>query len=398
MQANLRELAESYRPRLIAFAQRLIQTPSLSGQEGAVAELVAQEMHVLVYDRVWTDALGNVIGLVRGQGGGSALFNAHMDHVAPGDESLWPYPPYEGHIGEGHLWGRAASDVKGTLAAQVYALGALHQAGLVPSGDCYMSAVVMEEIGGAGTRRLLGSLKPDVAVVGEATENQLALGHRGRMALLARLRGRSAHASAPARGVNPHYVLARFVLGLEKLSLPSQGHFGASTVVPTLVGSDQASNNVIPGEITLLIDYRNVPRESVAEVEARLQGLLAECLIPGSEGSVELNRRQVRAYTGAEERFPELFPSFELAADHELTVTAQRTLEKAFERPVTTRIWHFATDGGHLMAAGVPTIGFAPGHEQYCHTVQDRIGLDEMVEGMIGYMALALNLGRISQS
>jgi putative selenium metabolism hydrolase len=390
---QLTELAQAYRPRMIAFAQRLIQTPSLSGQEDAVAALVADEMRALGYDSVSSDAAGNVIGQVKGGTGRHVLFNAHMDHVAPGDESLWPHPPYAGYVGDGYLWGRAASDVKGTLAAQVYALGALKQAGVPLPGARTMSAVVMEEIGGVGTRRLLETVKPDFAVVGEATENNLALGHRGRMALMARIRGRSAHASAPSCGVNPHYVLGRFLLALEKSSLPSQGHFGASTVVPTLIGSDQASNNVIPGEITLQIDYRNVPREGVAEVEARLRELLTECLIPGSEATVALNQRQVRSYTGVLEQFPELFPSFELAADHELAVRAQGALQEAFGRPVSTRIWNFATDGGHLMAAGVPTIGFAPGHEQYCHTVQDRIGLDELVEGMVGYMALALGCG-----
>ena len=66
---DLRALAESYRGRMIDFCQRLIQTPSLSGQEGAVAQLAMNEMRALGYERVWADAAGNVVGLVPGRGG-----------------------------------------------------------------------------------------------------------------------------------------------------------------------------------------------------------------------------------------------------------------------------------------------------------------------------------------
>jgi len=389
---DLYRLAHAHRAALLGFAQRLIRTPSLSGEEGAVAALVAQEMEMLGYDSVRADAAGNVIGTVRGAGGRSVMFNAHMDHVAPGDAALWPHPPYAGVIAGGWLWGRAASDVKGTLAAQVYALGALRRAGLTPPGDRLMTAVVMEEIGGLGTQRVLEQLHPDYAVVGEATDNQLALGHRGRMALVARVQGRSVHASAPSRGVNPHFAVARFLLALEQMPMATQPPFGASTVAPTLCGSDQTSNNVIPGEVWLHLDWRNVPQETPDEIVARLSALLEQSLILESRGSVALNRRRLRTYTGLEVEFPELFPSFVLPADHPLAQSAQQALQSAYGRPVETRIWNFATDGGHLMAAGVPTIGFAPGSERYCHTVQDRIGVEELVEGMVGYMALALEL------
>jgi len=394
MTIDLRELAEANRERMLDFCQRLIQTPSLSGQEGAVAELVASEMRALDYDRVWTDRAGNVVGLLRGARGRSVMYNSHMDHVDPGDPSDWPYPPYGGHIGEGYVWGRGASDVKGALAAQVYALAALREAGLTPAGDCYMAAVVMEEIGGLGTRKLLETVCPDFAVLGEATENQLARGHRGRVEPIVRARGRSVHASVPERGVNPHYVLARFLLALQEMPMMSKEPFGSSSVAPTLSGTDQTSSNVIPREVYLHLDWRNLPGEDTGQIVARLQALLDECLIPGSEGVVELRRRRTPTYTGYQEEYPVIFPPFELPEDHELVADAQRILVEALERPVTTRIWNFTTDGGHLMAAGVPTVGFAPGEEIYCHTVQDRVSVEMLVEAMVGYMALALELGK----
>ena len=52
------------------------------------------------------------------------------------------------------------------------------------------------------------------------------------------------------------------------------------------------------------------------------------------------------------------------------------------------------TDGGHLVAAGVPTIGFGPAEAHTLHTVREHVPVDMLAEGMLGYIALALELGR----
>jgi acetylornithine deacetylase/succinyl-diaminopimelate desuccinylase-like protein len=63
-------------------------------------------------------------------------------------------------------------------------------------------------------------------------------------------------------------------------------------------------------------------------------------------------------------------------------------------RPVDVIIWRFATDGGHLMAAGVPTIGFGPAEGHTLHTVRGHVPVEMLAEGMLGYVALALELGK----
>jgi acetylornithine deacetylase/succinyl-diaminopimelate desuccinylase-like protein len=60
---------------------------------------------------------------------------------------------------------------------------------------------------------------------------------------------------------------------------------------------------------------------------------------------------------------------------------------------VEVTVWRFATDGGHLMEAGVPTIGFGPAEEGAVHTVRESVALKMLGEGMLGYLALALELG-----
>jgi len=397
MKDNLSALTSRYRSEMISFCQRIVQTPSLPGEEGGVAALVRAEMELLGYDEVWTDDWGNVVGLLRGQGTGlSVMFNGHMDHVDPGEPKEWPFPPYSGEVRDGRLWGRGAADMKGPLAAMVHAGGVLAQEGIRPPGDLYVAAVVQEEVGGLGTQKLIQTVRADFAVIGEATSNQLAHGHRGRIEVIVRVQGTSVHASVPHQGVNPHAVLARFIQRLEALTLAKDETLGHSTVAPTLYLTDQESSNVLPGEARLHLDWRNVPGETPEDVLAQLQPLLDACLaeVSGSQGELLLHTHHLRTYTGQTEAFPAVSASFSLGAGHPLVQKGQRVLARALSRLVDVIIWGFATDGGHLMAAGMPTIGFGPAEAHMLHTVGESVPVKMLVEGLLGYTALALELGR----
>lgn len=390
--SGLQAEAEKVRDDVVDFCQRLIQTPSLPGAEEKIAAIIQAEMEKLDYDEVWTDAAGNVIGLLRGKSGPSLMFNCHMDHVDPGDPTRWPVPPYGGKIVDDAIWGRGSVDIKGPLAAQVYGVSLLRAVGGEPAGDTYVTAVVMEEVGGIGTQALLETIQPDFAVVGEPSNLGVARGHRGRVELIARVRGRAVHASAPDRGINPHYDLARFLIALQDLEMRTSADFGASTVAPTLYNTDQVSPNVVPGEAWVHLDWRNIPEESLEEIKSRLEETLSDCLNPESEGFVVIPKHTFDTYTGYTLTAPANFPSFGLPADHPLVMTAKQTLDQALNRNTPVMVWHFATDGGHLMAAGIPTIGFAPGDESLAHTSDEHIEIDDLMAAVAGNSALARDL------
>jgi putative selenium metabolism hydrolase len=386
--------SQRHRASMIDFARRLIQTPSLPGDERAIAELMAQELRKLGYDDVWIDQAGNVIGVLRGRGTGpSVQFNAHLDHVDIGDPALWPHPPYAAVIEGDTLFGRGASDVKGAMAAQVYLAPVLREAGLQPDGDVYVVGVVLEEVGGYGSEYLAQTMPTDVAVLAEATNNELRRGHRGRVFVKVSFTGRSAHASAPERAINPHYAIARFLLRLESLPMRSDETFGASTVAPTLIESDQRSGNVTPATLAVYLDWRTIPSESVDSLQATLRPLVAavEREIDGIKGTIEIVGREVRTYTGLSATMPST-SGFETPANHPVLLTAQAALASLLGRPVPVSTWTFATDGGHLASHGITTIGFAPGEERFAHTIHDQISLRKMTEALAGNAALACAL------
>ena len=396
--AELRALAVAGRDEMVEFARRLIQTPSLPGQEGAVADLVEAEMRHLGYDEVWRDPAGNVVGLLRATTPAPArriMYNTHMDQVDVGDPSRWPYPPFAATVADGAIWGRGASDLKGPLACQVHAVAALKRLDRPRPNACLVSAVVQEEVGGLGARELVTTVPSDYCILGEPTANRIMRGHRGRVEVVVTFTGRSVHASVPGEGRNPLYSLARFLQGLALLPMvtdPANPDLGPSSVAPTLLYTDQTSSNVTPAEVVQHLDWRNVPAETPEAILEKVRTIADRSLQEGITAHVEPLPRVLTSYTGLEVAIGAISPSFGTPADSPLVVDAERVLSAALGRPVPVGLWPFATDGGYFVAAGTPCIGFSPGWETVIHTVDERISIDLMVEAFAGYMALGLGL------
>lgn len=396
LETRLREASNGFADAVVNFCQRLIRTPSPPGEEGRIAALVAGEMRRLGYDAVETDAAGNVIGQIRGSGGRSLMLNTHLDHVDVGDPERWASPPFDGAIVDGAIWGRGAMDIKGPLACQVYAPAVLRAAGIVPPGDLYVTATVMEEVGGIGAQLLARELAPDLAVVGEASRCQVARGHRGRVEIEVRFTGRGGHASMPRELANPHYTAARLLAAVEGLEMVDSDGLGPATVSPTLYRSDQSSRNVTPEQVLLVLDWRTVPDEGPEQVLGRVARLAEAACGEGISVEVGIPQTAWRTYTGLAHPMPAIFPAFELPETQVLVQAAREALETIYNEAVPVRVWRFATDGGHFMAAGIPTVGFGPGDDRLAHTTEERIGLVELARGLLGNAALCARLGEVA--
>lgn len=91
---------------LIAFCQRALQTPSFSGRERQMAELMKDKMLELGFDEAVFDRLGNVIGTIHGKRPGKTiLMDGHIDTVDVIDEAQWTHGPFSGEIADGKIYG-----------------------------------------------------------------------------------------------------------------------------------------------------------------------------------------------------------------------------------------------------------------------------------------------------
>lgn len=388
---NSRAATQQRSDQLIDFTSRIVATPSLSGEEGDVAAVVVAEMKSLDYDDVWTDEVGNIIGKIAGNSGPTVMLNGHMDIVDPGPAAGWPQPAYSGKVLGDQLWGRGSVDMKGPVAAMIYGAAQFKQLDVRPAGDVLMTVAVMEEIAGLGSQFLATHTMADVAIVGEPSRSELRLGHRGRIELQVKFSGRSAHASAPDLAINPHFAAAKFLQRLESLSLQSDPILGKATIAPTLYLTDQVSANVIPSEVTVYLDWRNVPAETPESALRTLEALIVPAA-DGTTATVSVTEQPRQCYTGVTHDFASIFPPFATDPSSPLAGAAQQVIEASTGKPANPDVWQFATDGGHLSLAGIPIVGFGPGDDRLAHTNQEQISIAELKTASATYAPLICEL------
>jgi putative selenium metabolism hydrolase len=398
------ELAPADRQAMIAFLQDLVRIPSYSTAEKALAERLAQEMQRVGFRDVHLDRIGNVVGRIAdrgrsGAGGGRVLlYDGHMDIVGVGDRSAWQHDPFGAEIVDGNLYGRGASDMKGALAAMVYGAKVLVDRNVPLRGELVVVGVVQEEpCEGLGIRVLIEEegLVPDAVVLGEATDLQISRGQRGRMEVDVAVHGRSCHAAAPHLGQNAIYAAARLVFGLEMLSaqLAQDRFLGPGTLAVTYIESTAGSRNVVPDSCTFCIDRRLTLGETEAKALAEIQGIL---LREDVKATLTIPEYRAVSFTGYEARAKAYFAPWALDRDHPLVQQVSRAVRAELGyRPTITK-WDFSTDGVYTMGvAGIPTVGFGPGEEQYAHTADERIRLDDVALAAQGYARIATEvLGR----
>lgn len=377
------------------FLQELVRIPSLSTQEEAVAVRLAEEMKRVGFSEVWTDRIGNVVGRVGSGHGPKLLFNGHMDTVDVGDPAHWPYPPYAASIQNGILYGRGACDMKGGLAAMVYSVKALLDAGVELAGDLYVVGVVQEEpCEGLAMRVLVEEegLRPDFVVLGEPSNLQVCIGHRGRLEMQVQVRGKAAHASAPLLGTNAIHNAARLIFGLELLAprLATDAFLGQGTLSVTVIESQAASRNAVPDCCSFFIDRRltlgETERKALAEVQSIINTEEVDAL-------VEVTECQATSYTGYAAQTRAAFPAWVMPEDHPLVQATVRSVRDTLGYRPRIGQWTFSTDGTYTAGvANIPTVGFGPGEQRYAHTMDEQIRLNDVVDAARVYARLAVEI------
>ncbi|MEO8276452.1 MAG: M20/M25/M40 family metallo-hydrolase [Thermoanaerobaculia bacterium] len=349
-------------PALLALHRELVATPSVSGDEAAIADVVASflEKHGAVVERVGGSVVAwkrkeSVNGVVATEP--LVVLNSHLDTVPPAPG--WVRDPWSPSVAdsEGRIFGLGANDAKASVAALVGAFLSVLEVDLPYS--LALMLVRGEETKSVGTAEVVAELarrglSVTMAVVGEPTGLDLAVAQKGLVVLELVARGEAAHA-AHARKLgakNAIVALARDLAAIAALPEgPSDPYLGRATVEPTQISGGTA-RNVVPAEARAVLDCRTIPVESATELVARLRNAVESEV-------VVLSDRLVPVATDA--RSP-------------LVAAALRARPEA-------RTYGSATLSDMTFFRGIPALKVGPGESERSHRPNEFVSEREILDG-----------------
>jgi succinyl-diaminopimelate desuccinylase len=366
----------------IQLLRELIRTNSYNppGREDAVARMVAERA------RAWglraelvplSEERSNLlVSLPDEADGPTLLLCGHFDTVPPGDQP-WVHDPLSADLVDGVLHGRGTVDMKGGLVAMLAAMRSLAGEGRRLRGRVRLVGLVGEEVDCFGAKRFLeggGMRGVDWLVVGEPTNLDVVVAHRGALWLELIAHGKTAHGSMPQLGVNAIDHLIELLRGLRGLRLEHTPH--ALLAPPTMsLGTIHGGvkTNVVPDRCQATVDLRTLPGQRHDEiVDAVLS--LADRLEDDAPGL----RLEVRVAND--------LPPVETPADSALARALQAAVAEAIGAEPAVRGVSYYTDASVLQpATKVPTVIFGPGDERLAHQPDEQVEVGQVVQAVAAY-------------
>lgn len=305
----------------------------------------------------------NIIGIVRGSGGGrSLMLNAHMDTVGV----AYMERPHEPIIAGNRLYGRGAYDMKGGLASIMVAAARAKRLSL--RGDVIFSAVSDEEFASIGTSSIVKQYRAEAAIVTEPTGLDICVAHKGFAWLEVETMGAAAHGSLPDLGIDAIVKMGKVLMGLEELDhslRASPGHplLSSGSVHASLIEGGQELSSYAD-HCKLSVERRTIPGETRATVETELQHIFDRIAAADPAFRATMRTTLVR----------EPFEVYEGERIVQLVREKARTVLGREPAIASASAW---MDSALLAAAGIPTVVFGPGGEG-AHAVVEWADLDQV--------------------
>lgn len=388
------------REPMTAFLQRLVQFPTLPGQEqeaqyfiaeklrtlGGQVEILRSEFAELEHhpafsdDGIPFDERLNVVGNWQGSGGGrSLILNGHIDVVPVGKLELWKFPPWGGTVEDGWLHGRGACDMKAGLTAAIFAVQALRNLGIPLSGKVFIESVIGEESGGVGTlTTLVRGWRADAVIIMEPTRLRSCPVHSGALSFRITVTGRAIHASMKRFGVSAVEKFNHIFQAIEELDRARHLQYQnkifefADNIAPISVGTVVAGDwlSTVPETVVAEGRFGVFPGEKVAAARAALVATLATV----TEADTWL-REHPPTLEWIEGQFEPGQTSLHepiVSALREAHTTVMGVAPGVQGVPYGSDLRLFTEHGG------MPAILYGPGDVALAHTVEERVDLEEV--------------------
>jgi acetylornithine deacetylase len=303
------------------------------------------------------------------------VLSGHTD-VVPVDGQTWTSDPFTLTERDGRLYGRGACDMKGFLAAVLAKVPAMVAAPLARPIHLVFSHD--EEVGCIGMRYSLAEIdrlaavRPIAAFVGEPTGMQVVVAHKSKVSYRVDVTGKACHSSRAPHGVNAIDVAAQLIVRIRDFAdrLAAGGARDALYDVPhstahTGLISGGAALNIVPDACSFLWEFRMLPGEDHAPMEAELRAYAAE---------LERAMKAVAPAAGIAITIQNAMPGFEVAPDSAVARLAGRLAGRNDHAKVA-----YGTEAGLFVTMGrMPTVVVGPGSIGQAHIPDEFIEKSEL--------------------
>ena len=271
----------------LALAQALIACRSLTPFDEGCQEILINRLEKIGFniERIRCGEVDNLWAR-RGTSAPLLCFAGHTDVVPTGPVDKWDSDPFKPEIRDGRLYGRGAADMKGSLAAFVTAIEAF-VAEYPNHGGSIALLITSDEEGVAidGTVRVVEALKTrneliDYCIVGEPTcvndlGDTIKNGRRGSLSGTLTVKGIQGHIAYPHLAKNPIHLAAPAIAELTQTQWDEGNeYFPPTTWQISNINGGTGATNVIPGEVTMLFNFRFSTASTVESLKASVHEIL----------------------------------------------------------------------------------------------------------------------------
>jgi acetylornithine deacetylase len=382
-----------------------VGTPSITGEEANFANLLHRELERTGVDRLvkrdFLPGRPNVWGWRSGaEPGPCILLVGHTDTVhVRGWTEKWRGSERENPFGaaavNGELWGRGTADLKAGLCAAIMALRVLDQAKLPLIGKVVFGFVGDEESGepgngvSAGMKAFTAAIaagevpRPDLAIYVEPTTLQIYAAQIGFFIAQITLTGRSAYFGTPELGIDALKAAHRVLQGLwhHSKAIETSGEHRLLRRSFLLVTEISAGGYIaVPGECRLALIRTLRPGESLDEARIAMEAVINEALHgTGVSVAIEYPAGRDHPIGGTPcETDPSLVEIQRLSACLEVFAPGRGSIAGA----------PYWSEAPFLNRLGIPTVYCAPGDIRICHTLEERVSIEEYRQAILAFAAL----------
>ncbi len=301
------------------------------------------------------------------------LLDAHQDTVPV----VGMPQPFDPQHRDGRIYGRGACDVKGGMAAMLFAFARLVNERPAGAANVILSCSCDEEANMTGVVQLLTywmtpnsksrliTSQPDVCVVAEPTDLNVVVAHLGVVRFRVRTHGLACHASDPSLGRNAIYAMTPVLQLLEQyakdLSASNNAHplCGRPTLSVGLIHGGTAVN-IVPAECLIEIDRRLVPGEDPRQVWEHLNQSLSPL------ADVQCESPWLAA--------PSLSDRDNGSLADQLVAVARSAGAQGCQKVGVA----YCTNASTIGSAGVPAVVFGPGSIAQAHTANEFVDVSQL--------------------